>query len=268
MSAEMHPIEDIRLLVEGNLPMERDSALRDHLSACGRCRAELDAMRKVRSALHASLPRVAVPEDVTRRIRAALEAEARASTESPLSDRPAVSRRTFIQRGAIALAVAAGIAAVFFRMRPRDLVAEAESDFLRFSSDRFQLGLATSTPSTLEDYLRAGDLGFSTRVFDFGMMGYSLVGGSVHETAGRDAALFAYRAADGRPLVCQMYVGSLEQLREPASPRLVNGIDFRVYALEAVTLVFWEEGRVMCVLAAQEDPAAALELAVAKAVRI
>jgi hypothetical protein len=100
------------------------------------------------------------------------------------------------------------------------------------------------------------------------MMDYLLEGGSVSSISGRDSALFAYRGADGRGLVCQMYPGSLGDLEETAPEQVINGIDFRVYERDELTLVFWEEGPIVCVLGAEEEPASALDLAVAKAVRV
>jgi anti-sigma factor RsiW len=266
MRAEMHPVEDLQLLVEGRLPKERNAALDTHLEGCVRCRAELDALKRVRSTLRASLTNQPVPEEVSKRILAAIEAEARASGHA----RPETldqSRRVFI-KGAGALAIAAGLVALFFQLRPRGPIAAAAADVLRFASEGSSLDLTTSDPSELETFFRTRDLGFSARVFDFGMMDYLLEGGSVSSISGRDSALFAYRGADGRGLVCQMYPGSLGDLEETAPEQVINGIDFRVYERDELTLVFWEEGPIVCVLGAEEEPASALDLAVAKAVRV
>jgi anti-sigma factor RsiW len=266
MSAEMHPVEDLQLLLEGRLPKERSAALDTHLAGCARCRVELDAIERVRSTLRASLPSQPVPEDVSKRIFAAIEAEARAAGHA----RPEaldVSRRVFVKRAG-ALAIAAGLVALLARLRPRGPIATATADFRRFSSEGSTLDLTTTVPSALEAFFRTRDIGFSARVFDFGMMGYVLEGGSVRSMSGRDSALFAYRGADGLGLVCQMYPGSLENLEEAASERLINGIDFRVYERDGFTLVFWEEGPIVCVLATEEGPASALDLAVAKAIRV
>jgi hypothetical protein len=111
-------------------------------------------------------------------------------------------------------------------------------------------------------------LPFPTRVFDLGMMGFFLEGGRVREVAGREGALIAYRAADGRVLLCQMYEGSVSDLPAPVERRTNEDITFQIYRDGEVNLIFWQEGGVVCVLAADGDLEAALQLAFAKAVKV
>ena len=47
-----------------------------------------------------------------------------------------------------------------------------------------------------------------------------------------------------------------------------GGIRFRIYRSGGVTLVFWQEGSVVCVLAADGDPEQAIQRAYAKAVKL
>jgi hypothetical protein len=47
-----------------------------------------------------------------------------------------------------------------------------------------------------------------------------------------------------------------------------NGIRFHVYRKDGLTLVFWQEGTVMCVLASDAPGEEVIQLAFAKAVRI
>jgi anti-sigma factor RsiW len=266
MSSDLHPTDELHLLVEGSMADGRHDVVAAHVAQCARCQRELDALRQVRSTLRASLPPQPVPAHVSERIRAALEQEARRGAKPP-AHWPSVSRRALV-RWSVAFGAAAVLATLLVRLRPRDVVREVESDFRRYVSDQLILDTSSSAPAALEAYFREANLGFATRVFDFTMMGYSLHGGSVHGTAGRAAALFAYRDANGRGLVCQMYPGTLEELPDPAPPRVVNGIDFRIYERAGVTLVLWEEGPLVCVLATDADSTTALELAVAKAVRV
>ncbi len=266
MSSDLHPTDDLPLLVEGSLPGDRRDLVAAHVAQCARCQREIDALSQIRSTLKASLPSQRVPEHVAARIRAALEQEARRGGESS-SHEPAVSRRTFVQ-WSMALGAAAAVAALAIRLRPRDATREIESSFERYVSGQLEFDAAGSAPAALESYFREAGLGFETRVFDFTMMGFSLEGGSIRRTAGREAALFAYRDANGRALLCQMYPGTLEELSDPVPARIVNGIDFRVYERAGVTLVYWEEGPIVCVLAIAADLTAALDLAVAKAVRV
>lgn len=100
------------------------------------------------------------------------------------------------------------------------------------------------------------------------MMNYSLIGGGVHRFQEQPSALFAYRSADGRAVVCQMYEGEVTELPEPAERRRQNDIDFLVYRKGDLTIVFWEEGDVLCVLVADGDSESAIRLAFAKAVKV
>jgi hypothetical protein len=126
----------------------------------------------------------------------------------------------------------------------------------------------TADPSTLEARLRAAGLSFAARVFDFGMMQYTLAGGGVHRFQGRPSALFAYRGADGRAVLCEMYEGQTSALPPPAERRRQNDIDFLVYREGELTIVFWQEGDVVCVLVADGDSESAIQLAFAKAVKV
>ena len=119
----------------------------------------------------------------------------------------------------------------------------------------------------MEAYFSEARLAFPVRVFDLGMMRYELVGGGVHSVRGRRSALFVYRDPDGHDLICQMNQGSLTEL--PAGGELHDheGIRFVVYRRDGLTLVFWREGRVLCVLVGEGGTDVVLALASAKAAR-
>ena len=264
MSDELgHPRDDLQLLLEERLPAPRRGDLERHLAGCLECRRELEALRRIRAALREKLPRREVPAAVSDRIAAALRAEAGAPVgiEAAPSMLP---RRAFLVGGA-ALAAAALAALIIVGRRRGDPLTAAATDLERFAAGRLELELRTDDPAALESFFAARDLGFPTRVFDFGMMGFRLAGGSVHRLAGARSALFAYEAADGGHLVCEMYVGATESLPPPDDTRVVNRLRLQVYSRGSVTLVFWQEGAVVCVLASDGEPGAAVDLAAAKA---
>ena len=62
-----------------------------------------------------------------------------------------------------------------------------------------------------------------------------------------------------------MYEGRLAELPAADETHREKGFDFHVYTREGVTLVFWQEGELVCVLAADLPAAEVLALAVAKA---
>jgi len=99
-------------------------------------------------------------------------------------------------------------------------------------------------------------------------MQYTAVGGQVRDLDGRPSALFVYRGPDGQALVCQMYEGRTGDLPRPARRLSRNGIDFLVYEREGLTLVFWQEGDVVCVLTGEGDPQTVVDLAIAKAMKV
>ncbi len=266
----LHPTDALQDAVDGRLDAAARAALDLHLAVCPACRLELDALswvkRQVRDHARDAAP---VPADLQTTILRALDAEDRGTAEvrslQP-SDRRGAPGRWWI--GALA-AAAAVVALAWLGTRPSDvatpiLVAE---DFRAYASGRLALDLRTAVPAELEARFQTAALPFPTRVFDFGMMDYRLTGGGVHQVTGRSSAMFAYDGPGALRLLCQMYVATLEDLPSPAERRNNDGIEFLVYRDGDVTIVFWQEGSIVCVLAANGDAEAAIRLAFAKAVR-
>jgi hypothetical protein len=77
-----------------------------------------------------------------------------------------------------------------------------------------------------------------------------------------DAVLVWPRDVDGPATV-----GERLRLQRPRGPRgeCEAGIGFQVYEAERITLVFWLEGEVLCMLAGDGDREALVQLAFAKA---
>ncbi len=261
-----HPGEDLTLLVDGRLPAERCGEVEAHLAACARCRRELDALRLVKSGVHDALPEHSVPPALAARVSAALDVESARGTAPP--------RRAMALRWATAvgLPLAAAALFVFLLLRPwgerPDFVTAAASDLIRYRAAQLLLPLETGDPKVLERSFTTSGLPFTARVYDLGMMGYRLSGGGVHRIAGRMSVLYAYVGSRGDHVVCQMYQGTTAELPSGAEEREHEGIRFRIYRSGGVTLVFWQEGAIVCVLAADGDPEQAIQLAYAKAVKV
>lgn len=259
-----HAGEELQLLLDGRLTPERGAAVEAHLASCRRCQRELDALRRVKATVRENLPEHAVPPEVIARVSAALAGEA--GREVGRRERTARIRWSGV---ILALSVAAA-AALLVVLAPRsrsDPVEGAARDFASYRAARLALQLETHDARALEGFFAGSRLPFATRVFDFGMMGYGLAGGRVHRLAGQRSALFAYENGDGRRVICEMYEGRLTELPPGAERRQHDGIRFRVYRTAGVTLVFWQEGSVVCVLATDGDPEAAVQLAYAKAIK-
>ncbi|MBI1966425.1 MAG: zf-HC2 domain-containing protein [Gemmatimonadetes bacterium] len=251
-----HPGDELQQLLDGRLEAERRAQVEAHLAVCARCRRELAALRWVTAAVRKGLPERDVPAAVAAGVAAALDG----------ADRAARRRRPAWVIG-LALAAAAVLVVLVTRGGAPDVVAAAAEELARYRAADLPLQLETGDPRALERLIARSTLRFPVRVFDFGMMGYRLAGGGAHRLAGRRSALFAYEDAGGRRVVCQMYEGRITELPAGAERREHDGIQFRIYRTAGLTLVFWQEGDVVCVLASDGDPEEAVQLAYAKAIK-
>ncbi len=250
--------------LDGRLDDTRQAEVRAHLDGCPQCRSKLAALRWVRDVALKQLPGEEVPPALADRVAAALDA-------ADGRTRPATSwtiwRRWWKWATAGAVLAAAAVALLLVsrpRANPVDAVAR---DFAEYANGNLALALRTSDGTAVESLYARGRINFRTRVFDLGMMQYRLVGGRIHQLRGRPSALFAYRGPEGRDLVCQMYEGRLAELPRSDDVREHDGITFQVYHAGKLTLVFWQEGAVVCVLASNADSEAVIQLAYAKAAK-
>jgi anti-sigma factor RsiW len=255
-----HLQDELDLLLDGRLPPEQQPLVEAHLAGCDRCRRTLEALRQVRTAARRHLPQQEVPASLAARVTAALD-----QADRDAAARARLSRRALVGGG---LAAAAVLVLLLLSRGAEDITAAAAEDLVDYRTGMLALELETTDPPALEQYFTDAGLRFTTRVFDFGMMGYRLTGGLAHRLAGRTSALFAYRGADGRNLVCQMFEGRIDELPAAYDERENNGIRFRIYRAGDLTLVFWQEGAVLCVLASDGPAEEAIQLAFAKAVLV
>lgn len=146
-----------------------------------------------------------------------------------------------------------------------DLVGDFAAAYAELDRGPLPAAFATTDPAEVEDRWQRAGLGFRTRVFDLEAMGIHLSGGGATMVGGRRAAVTAYRGADAGLLLCWMFEGSADDLPAGAEVRRQNGFEFHVYRRGERTLVFWQEGDVLCALAGQGDPEDVVALAAAKA---
>ncbi len=269
--APHHPVDALQDAIDGRLDADQRAALDAHLAACSRCRREYEALRWTKTQLAGAARAIEVPAGLEARLRSVLDAEDRSQQERSVSASAgdATKRRSHVWvRWVAAAAAIVAVVWVGSRLRQPPPPADAAASFRAFASSDLALDVESGDVRALESWLRASGLPFSARVFDFGMMDYRLAGGGLHRVAGQTSALFAYRASGDRALVCQMYEGRIDALPPPTDRRTNDGIEFLVYREGELTVVFWQEGPVVCVLAANGDPEAAIRLAFAKAVRV
>lgn len=149
-----------------------------------------------------------------------------------------------------------------------DLPSEVARDYQNYKTDKLLLTFKTEDVKRMEKFFSEEGLSFKTRVFDLGMMSYRLLGGRVHNLGTRKSAFFVYRGKSDAILVCQMYPGQVTELPAGAVQRENKGTRFYVYRLKGLTLTFWQEGAVTCVLASDIDPEQLVQLGFAKAVKV
>jgi anti-sigma factor RsiW len=257
---ELHEWLDDRLDAAVRVSVEQ------HLETCTACRTRLEALSASREAL-GRLRNEPLPEGLEGRILAAVRAEPMVEDPRRLTAR---STRG-VPAWAWGLAAAAVLAVVAWLAWPRpaaSLVELVANDYRAYRDGALALDLETSAVADVESLFARSGLGFETRVFDLGMMQLTVEGGRVHRLAGRPSALFVYAGPGGRRLVCQMYPGRVDELPEPTARHSHDGIEFRAYERDGVTLVFWQEGDVVCVLTGDGPAEAVIQLAFAKAVKV
>jgi anti-sigma factor RsiW len=249
--------------LDGRLDPARRAEVQSHLGDCAQCRAELEALRWVRDVTR-KLPGEEVPPALAKRVASALDA-ADGQARPGSSSSPA--RRWWRKWAAGALVTAALVLLLSWPSRA-DLADAVAQDFAAYSSGALQLDLRSSKGEAVESLFAAGGIGFRTRVFDLVGMQYQLVGGRIHRLNNRPSAFFAYVGPGGRDLVCQMYQGRLAELPPAAEVRQHEGITFQVYRAGPLTMVFWQEGGMICVLASDAEFEEVIQLAYAKAVKV
>jgi len=261
MSDDRHFGEELQDLLDGRLAESARAEIAAHVARCPQCGHELAELERGRAAAR-SLPALALPADLAGRIARALDGEDGASTRH--AQRNISPRWRFIAAGLIAAAVL--IALLLLPSATGSLPSAVASDFAGYRDAPLALELRTGDPSTLERFF--ADRGIPIHVFDLAMMQYRLMGGRVHGLRGRRSALFAYAGPNGVPVICEMYGGTLAELPDGAEERIHDGITFRIYHVRGVTLVFWQEGAIVCVLASEQNTDQVLQLAYAKALKI
>ena len=251
--------------LDGRLHDARQAEVRAHLEVCPQCRSELEPLRWVRDVALKQLPSEEVPSALAARVAGALDA---ADGRTGRAASRTIRRRWRSWAGAGALLAAAAVAFLLL-VKPGGTLPEAAArDFAAYQDGTLPLALHTSDRAAVERLFVSAGLPFATRVLDLGMMQYQLQGGRVHRLRGRPSALYVYRGPGGSDVVCQMSPGRLAELPRTPDVREHDGIAFQVYRVEGVTLVFWQEGAVVCVLASDAASEAVIQLAYAKAVKV
>ena len=280
MNPESHPLDLLLDLVDGRLADEARRPVDAHLRGCAACQRELAALTSARQAA-GQLPLPPLPAGLEARILAAIDAAERDATEPAVAppapptpptptpapaDEPATSAAPGWPWWAVAGVAATILLAAVLWWRPATDLPTAAAAHVRAHNAR---QLAMTSDATAADVVQgylAQRVAFPVRVFDLGMMGYTIAGASVLELGERSAAAWIYRNEAGS-LLCEMFLGRLEELPPADETRTANDITFRIYHRDGGTQVFWAEGDVLCVLASTLPSDDVIQLAIAKAMK-
>jgi anti-sigma factor RsiW len=261
MSTAGHPVDRLVDLVDDRLGDVEAADVRQHLAACAECRRELEWITAGQSAARLARQNDTAPADVRSRLTTALDDLDAAAASA---GRARVSRRAMWAGLATAAALVLYVVGPW-RARTGDPVDRARAQYVALRGNATALTMRTSDAGTLERYFNQSTGGPRIRVIDLGMMGWTIEGGLKGGAGNVPVAVYAYRSSTGADLVCQMYPGRLTDLPEADDVRRENGFEFRTYTRAGTTLVFWQEGELVCVLAADLPTAEVVALAVAKA---
>ncbi|GEM_PF-2097778 len=269
---EMQELLDNRLNREARLEVER------HLESCEECRREFEALRWTKQFSRRHFAPEAGPAKLEENILKALALEDRDSSAKPIIWRR--QRRAILAYGFV-LVAGAVLALSYFMLRtahrkapeapaePASLLSAVAQDYRNYKVEKLPLALQTGDVRELERFFSEGGVAFNPRVFDLAMMNYHLVGGRVHQLINRQSALFVYRGKDNQILLCQMYPGQASELPPPGAILRENkGIRFYIYQVNGLTLAFWQEGSVTCVLTSDIPTEEVVQLAFAKGMKI
>ncbi len=265
MADGQHPREALQELLDGRLDAQASGDVVAHIASCSSCAGEIEILRWTRSTVASAFAAGPVPESLERSLRDALDREAHAA---PLERVPWLTRA---RRPALAVAVLTFVilaVGIVFMSRRGDVPARVARDYLAYRTGAIDLDLKTADVVEMERFFARKGTGFQSRVLDLGMMGHRLVGGRVHRIRSVQSVLFVYAGPAGQVLVCQMYKGSVTDLPAAQEIRPNDGIEFHVYARAGTTLVFWQEGAVVCVLAGDGALEDVLKLAFTKAMKV
>ena len=264
MNPAAHPGDRLVDFVDGRLDPASADAVRAHLAVCADCRAvEMDLRAAVSASVALRDDAIEMPADLLASVSRALDAESvRAAVPAP------VARIHPVIRALVSAAAIAALVLLYLQVgapRPAsDLPTLVARDLAAVGSRTLPLAVQARDAATLERYF-ANSAGPRVRVIDLAMMQIALEGATRHTLAGRPSGLYSYQTPSGARLVCQMYEGRLSDLPPPERARDQNGFHFQIYTRGRVTVVFWQEGELVCVLASELPADEVIALAVAKA---
>ena len=268
MADERRTLEErIQWLLDGRLGDEERKALEQELESRPELRRQLESMRWLKGATGEALRETCADEGLHGRLTAALDrADAEEAGPAPLP----VSRFRGGWLAAAAVAILAVAVTLFYGTRTTapEFPLVVAADMHDLEEGHLALQMETPDVEKLSAFFIEQGIDFPTRVFDLGMMNLTLVGGAKHRFGGGPSAAFVYKGPESLRVLCQMYRGTIDDLPPTDDVREHDGIKFYSYQVGCVSMTFWREGDVICVLASMGDLEDVVALAFAKAVKV
>ncbi len=233
--------ELLQLHLDGRLSEQEQREIEELVKVDLEARARLAALRWSKEAAARHLRETEVPAGLEDRLRDLIKED---QAEEVLVEPKPGLRWWSLQRAALAAGLLLLLGLVgWWQFKTAEALPDlVMRDFDSLKQGRIELDIMTAETTQIEAMFTSRGVGFQTRVFDFGMMGYAALGGRVHRLQDRTSALFVYENEQGVTIVCQMYLGALKELPDfgRASVRDNDGIEFHVYEPDTGVVVQFE----------------------------
>ena len=134
-----------------------------------------------------------------------------------------------------------------------DFPSEVAQDYRKIRNGTLDLERYAQDPKELDQFFSRRGVPFSTQVADLRALHYRLVGGRIHQLINRRSVLYVYQGRSGEVLLCEMFVGDMTDLPSGGVLRECQRKKFMVCRDKTISLVFWQDGEMACVLASDID---------------
>jgi anti-sigma factor RsiW len=258
-----HFKDEIQDLLDNRLDAPMRAEVERHLESCAECRREFEALRWTKLFAAKQFAAKEAPPELRQNILRTLKAD----DGRPEAVAPGRAQKLKPILAWAAALVALGILALILIPRQRGLPEVIARDFRAYQSHKLTLELNTGDLKEMEAFYATHGVPFKVQVSDLRRVNYRLVGGRVQYLKGRPAALYIYRGPDNQVLICHMYTGKASELPAGSVERENRGIKFHIYQVKGITTVFWQEGKLVCVLSSDIPVEDVVQLAFAKAKR-
>jgi anti-sigma factor RsiW len=255
-----HFKDEIQDLLDNRLDAPMRAEVERHLELCAECRREFEALHWTKLFAAKQFPAKEAPPELRQLILRTLKAD----DGRPEATTPRRAQKLKPVLAWAAALVALGILALILIPKQRGLPEVVARDFRDCQSQKLTLELSTDDVKQMEAFYATHGVPFKVHVFDLRRMNYRLVGGRVQHLKGQPAALYVYRGPGNQVLICHMYLGAVSELPAGSLERENRGIKFHIYQVKGVTTVFWQEGKVVCVLSSDIPAEDVVQLAFAK----